>query len=115
MLEDVDVDAVALARAGIGPQIRPRETDQVQPHLGEPVVAVRTRLRVSERGVHALNPPRLALDVGGRAMGPAVNSGGHRARLADPVAQPPALRSSSPTASTPFSVRIVSIENSQRS
>ena len=65
--------------------------------------------------VHALDAPRLALDVAGRAVMSRVRAGGDANLLAGPVPQRPTRASSSPGSSTPFSVRFVSSEYSQRS
>jgi hypothetical protein len=63
VLEDVDVDAVARVGGGHRATDPTAEAHEVQPHLGESIIAVRTCLRVAERGVQPPDPPRVALDV----------------------------------------------------
>ena len=115
MLEDVHVDAVVGASRVRGPDVALGEADEVERLLGETGFAVGARLRVGEVPVLALDRAGLALQVARCAVVPVVRASVHTHPLAGAKRQDRSLPSSSPSASTPFSVRIVSIEESQRS
>ena len=87
-----------------------RKADQVERLLRQPVLAVGSRLRVRERPVRAHDLAGPALGVGGRPVMTVVRPGRDPHPLADGVPHAPSLASISPSASTPFSVRISSIE-----
>ena len=115
-LDDLDGEhAVARLATVLRPDPGLVAPHQVETLLGLSVTAVRSRLRVRERRVQALDPSGLALQVAGCAVVSGVVAGGNSYGLAGEVRHEASLSSSSPGASTPFSVRIVSTEKSQRS
>src|SRR4249920_3579091 len=107
MLEDVDGDPVACVAAVVGPDVALSEGNEVERLLREPIRAVGACLRVRERRVDALDAAGLALHVTGRAVVALVRPGRDPHPLARAIPHPPSLASSSPGASTPFSVRTV--------
>src|SRR5207247_518594 len=109
VLEDVGVDAVARSAPVVRPDVALLELDEIERLLGQAVAAVRARLGIPERRVDALDAARLPLQVAGCTVMPLVRA----RRDPHPLARPVPHRSSSPGASTPFSVRIVSTEKSQ--
>src|SRR5712691_10294282 len=110
MLENVNVDPVVAAAAIVGPDVVLREADEVERLFRQPIRTVGPCLRVRERCVHPRDAADLALHVRGGAMVALVQPGRDPHPLPGAIPHPPSLAPSSPTASTPFSVRIVSTE-----
>jgi hypothetical protein len=63
VLEDVGVDPIAGMTAVAGPDLTLGEANEIQRLLGEPVRAVRARLRIRKRGVDTLDGAGLALQI----------------------------------------------------
>ena len=115
MLEHVGDQAIVHATSVRGPEIAQLESDEVQALGRLAVPAVRTRLGVEEAIVYSFDRADLPLQIARRSVMTLVCAGGNAHRVTWSEAHRLNLSSSSPDASTPFSVRIVSAAKSQRS